>query len=231
MPSLAPVFGRTGFDNRAPLIVVEPDSAGVRHVRIPELGRVELRLGSVDSGHHVANGTLRDLPVGSALDPETGLFTWMPGPGYLGTYRLEFARGEERVSVDVTVGALEAAPGDSEIRMSLDTPWIGQTVSSPFVVAGWALDPASWTGSGIGTIHVWAQRLDAPGVEPAFLGVAALAGERPDVGAAFGRQFDRSGFSLTVEKLPPGLYDVTAYAWNFRTGRWEDARTTRVTVR
>ena len=32
----------------------------------------------------------RPLPVGSRLDSERGLFTWLPGPGFLGEYRLEF---------------------------------------------------------------------------------------------------------------------------------------------
>lgn len=226
------VHGRDGFAPDAPSMIVPQDADGVRRVRVPQLGRVELLFGPVDSGYLVANGTLRDLPAGSSLDVTTGRFAWIPGPSYLGSYRLVFVRDNEQIPVEVTVGPVPTtAPGDSEIRMHLDTPWAGQTVSSPFVLAGWALDPAAWTGSGIGTIHVWAQRVDAPGVEPAFLGVAALTGERPDVGATFGRQFDRSGFSLTVEELPPGVYDVTAYAWNFRTGRWEDARTARVTVR
>jgi hypothetical protein len=98
-------------------------------------------------------------------------------------------------------------------------------------VAGWALDPDAWTGSGIATIHVWAQRKDVPGVAPQFLGVAALGGVRPDVGAEYGPQFDRAGFGFTAEGLGPGQYEVTAYAWNLRTGRWEDARTALVTVR
>ena len=41
-------------------------------------------------------------------------------------------------------------------------------------VTGWALDPKAWNGSGIGTVHVWAQRRDVPGVAPEFLGAATL---------------------------------------------------------
>ena len=48
------------------------------------------------TGFLVANGTLRDLPPGSHLDPATGVFTWTPGPGYIGTYRLTFVRGPSR---------------------------------------------------------------------------------------------------------------------------------------
>jgi len=103
-PAAGPVWGRTGYQERPGYDEIPAGAAGVRRVQIPELGRLELSLGPVDAGYLVANGTLRDLPVGSHLDRATGLFTWMPGPAYLGTYRLTFVRGGEQVSVDVTVG-------------------------------------------------------------------------------------------------------------------------------
>jgi hypothetical protein len=98
------VWGRTGFDPNAPYAELMADDAGVRHVRIRDLGRLELWLGAVERGHLVANGTLRDLPPGSRLDVATGVFTWSPGVGYFGTYRLAFVRGGEQILVDVTVG-------------------------------------------------------------------------------------------------------------------------------
>jgi hypothetical protein len=103
-------------------------------------------------------------------------------------------------------------------------------MSGSFTVAGWALDPQAAIGSGIGAVHVWAQRRDAPGVEAQYLGAAELGGRRPDVAAAFGPQFDRAGFGLTVG-LAPGRYDITVFAWSRRTARWEDARTVAVAVR
>jgi hypothetical protein len=36
---------------------------------------------------------------------------------------------------------------------------------------------------------------------------------------------------LTAAPLPPGVYDITAYVWNRRTARFEDARTVTVTLR
>jgi hypothetical protein len=98
------VRGRTGFNLQTPYDEVETDEAGIRRVQIPELGRLELYLGPVEAGYLVANGTLRDLPAGSHLDTTTGLFTWMPGPAYGGSYRLTFVRGDEQVLVDVTIG-------------------------------------------------------------------------------------------------------------------------------
>ena len=80
-------------------------------------------------------------------------------------------------------------------------------------------------------MHVWAQRRDVPASQEIFLGVAAVGGARPDVAGVYGPQFDRSGWSVTASGVEPGTYDVTAYFWSTRTGRFEDARTTTVTVR
>jgi alpha-tubulin suppressor-like RCC1 family protein len=97
------VWLRDGFDMQAGYESLVPAQDGVRRVSVPQLGRVELWLGTVDDAYGIANGTARDLPVGSSLDARTGQFTWTPGPGHLGTYRLAFVRGDERILVDVTV--------------------------------------------------------------------------------------------------------------------------------
>ncbi len=43
------------------------------------------------TGFMRVNGDFRALPAGSALDRTTGTFQWIPGPGFVGTYRLMFA--------------------------------------------------------------------------------------------------------------------------------------------
>jgi Fibronectin type III domain len=229
--SQAPVSGRTGFDQSTPVDTVPADVAGVRHVQLAELGRLELWLGTVDAGYLVANGTLRGLPTGSTLDAATGHFSWMPGPGFVGAYRLAFVRGSEQIAVDVTIRPVaKPAAGESEIRMNVDLPVAGQTIAGAITVAGWALDPQADIGSGIDAVHVWAQRRDAPAA-PEFVGSATLDGARPDVAQAFGVQFGAAGFGLVTTPLTPGQYDLTVFAWNRRTARWEDARTVTVTVR
>jgi hypothetical protein len=226
------VWGRTGFTLSEPHAEMPADQTGVRHVQIPDLGRLELWLGAVERGYLVANGTLRDLPPGSRLDPATGQFTWAPGMGYLGTYRLAFVRGRELILVEVTIRPVPpAAAGEPEIRMAVDLPRGGENLSGAITVAGWALDPQASIGSGVDALHVWAQRTDMPAAAPQFLGAAALGGVRPDVARVYGPTFDTAGFSLTTDALAPGQYDVTAFAWNRRTARWEDARTVSVTVR
>jgi len=62
------------------------------------------------------------------------------------------------------------------------------------------------------------------------VGVADLNVERPDVARAFPNASTHSGFALTAS-LAPGRYDVTAYVWNERTARWEDARSVTIIVR
>jgi hypothetical protein len=51
------------------------------------------------------------------------------------------------------------------------------------------------------------------------------------VAAAFGGQYEAAGFGLTASGLTAGTYEVTAYVWNHRTARWEDARTVSIVVR
>jgi hypothetical protein len=83
----------TGFDPRAKLTTVTPDAFGRRHVAIPEMDRVEVRLAADLPGkagryaaYQVANGQLRRLPVGSSFDPRQGTLYWQPGAGYVGDY-------------------------------------------------------------------------------------------------------------------------------------------------
>ncbi len=226
---------RTGFDIRTALSPFVADDQAIFRVRLPEFGRLELELGEpVDAGYLSANGTLRPLPVGSTL--RDGWFAWMPPPGYLGDYDLIFVRGNERIDVTVTVGRLvPVADGEAQVRMHLDgvTPTGATTVSGRREVRidGWAFDPQAPFGAGIGAVHVWATRLDVGGAPPpVFIGAADLHVSRPDVARAFAGGPPASGFVLHAS-LAPGAYDLTAYVWNERTQRFEDARSVTVVVR
>ena len=53
---------------------------------------------------------LRPLPIGSTLDPATGVFAWQPGPGFLGEYTFVFVREKagghrEKTFVRVTIAS------------------------------------------------------------------------------------------------------------------------------
>ena len=94
--------------------------------------------------------------------------------------------------------------------MNIDLPANNAVVQQPFVMAGWALDANAPTGTGITTLHVWA--FPASGAAARFVGVASFQ-PRPDVGGVFGQQFTPSGFGLQISGLPPGAYQLMAFAW------------------
>jgi hypothetical protein len=52
--------------------------------------------GAPDNGDYAGylrvNGELRPLPIASTLDAQHAVFTWQPGPGFLGLYDLLFVR-------------------------------------------------------------------------------------------------------------------------------------------
>jgi hypothetical protein len=244
------VLGRTGFSLDALWHVLRPDAEGQRYARIPEMGRLELWLGEdIDEAYQVVAGTLRALPIGSAVDGPR--FAWHPGPGFVGRYSLVFVRAGERVTVDVDINPDRSRqPGESDVRMHLDRVgvlsagcWSAECgrvgapdVLRPVRVEGWALDADASLGSGVGAVHVWAEQVpgsngsNGSGAAPVFLGSATLDGVRPDVAAAFGSVFGFAGFGLTAS-LPPGEWTVTAYVYLTRTGQFEDARSHRLVVR
>jgi len=237
------VWGRTGFDLSAAWLDMHPRANGRYQVRLPEMGRLELWFGgAVEAGYLVApDGSLQDLPVGSSLSGAR--FGWGVPVGYHGPYHLVFVRDGERIDVDVTVAPLARAEGDTEaeIRMHLDgvqgagCAVRGAGAGCQVQLAGWAYDPRAAIESGIGAVHVWATKVQGPGSrvqgsEPFFVGEATLNVVRPDVAKAHTDAPAQAGFSLSAT-LAPGTYEFTAYVWNVRTARWEDARTVIGTVR
>lgn len=138
-------------------------------------------------------------------------FGWVTAMGTFGVLQ----------SVDVTVVA--------SMAMSIDVPAQGSTLSQPFHLGGWAIDRSARSGTGVDTIHVWAFPL--AGGSPTFVGVPALGGPRPDVGAFFGAQFAPSGYNMLVSGRPPGEYDIVVFAHSAVTNAFDAAQVLRVTVR
>jgi hypothetical protein len=104
-------------------------------------------------------------------------------------------------------------------RMSLDSPAANSTVPHEFLVAGWAIDLAATSGTGVDTVHVWATPTLTSGGSARFVGVASYGSSRPDVGAAVGNhQFDNCGFNLLVNTLPAGTYTISVYGRTISSG-------------
>jgi hypothetical protein len=236
----AVIVGRRGFATDAPLRRFRPDANGLVTVHAEEIDRIELHLADAQSnasqstytGYLRAGADLLPLPIGSSLDAATGELTWLPGVGFVGTYDFVFVRSTDGHAVsrqDVRIVLHPKASGRVGSQIVIDTPTRQQDVGQPFVLAGWGIDLDDAVGTGIDTLHVWAYPL--AGGEPIFVGAAAYGGTRPDVAALHGSRFKPSGYSLTVQGLPPGNYDLAVFGWSTAAGGFAPAKTVRVTVR
>ncbi|MCP5106226.1 MAG: hypothetical protein GY950_22760 [bacterium] len=85
-----PLKFKTGYREDAVPRSIEPDTAGVTHIRIDQLGRVELHLPGLSAGFMKAGDRYLPLPVGSTLDIKDGIFYWHAGAPFLGDYRFVF---------------------------------------------------------------------------------------------------------------------------------------------
>jgi len=110
-----PIAFMQGYNLDSELTLVCPDKHGMINLEIPELERIEVRLFGYEyperepnpelktdglsqkeaqcmqfRGYLIVSDQLNDLPTGSTLDTQRGIFYWQPGPGFLGEYRLLF---------------------------------------------------------------------------------------------------------------------------------------------
>jgi hypothetical protein len=95
--------------------LVFPESTGVVHVKAVETEQIEVSLanqfdeaGGLYEGYVLVEGHLRPLPVGSTLDRALGVYRWLPGPGFIGTYEFVFVRTlangyKTRIPVTLTI--------------------------------------------------------------------------------------------------------------------------------
>ncbi|UCH93157.1 MAG: hypothetical protein JSV88_23125, partial [Candidatus Aminicenantes bacterium] len=70
-----------------------PGIDGITHIQCKELERIMIqvsRAGIEVEGYMMVGNRLMSLPVGSTFEKMGGRFSWIPGPGFLGTYRLIF---------------------------------------------------------------------------------------------------------------------------------------------
>jgi hypothetical protein len=80
-----------------------PDNEGNIFIKFKELERIEIQVSQAGievEGYMIGCNRLMNLPVGSTLEKMTGRFSWIPGPGFIGTYSLVFIEtnqyGEKR---------------------------------------------------------------------------------------------------------------------------------------
>jgi hypothetical protein len=121
------------------------------------------------------------------------------------------ARSNER-SIHLNLGIEELAP---EPRGAID-PIVAS--AQPFTVSGWALDQSAALGTGIDLIHVYAY--PQSGKPPLFVGVGRYGVHRYEPAKTFGRQFENSGWTATVDKLPGGSYTLVVFGRDLLAGRF-----------
>jgi hypothetical protein len=152
-----------------------------------------------------------------------------PGQYTFRTYAFSTVAGQFNNAAEV-VATATANP-----MMFLDLPAnvFSTTPGNSFVLAGWSMDTAAGSGTGIDTIHVWAFKDPDTTPVASFIGTATLGGARPDVQNAFGlsSQFANTGFSLTMSLPSAGQWAVIAYGHSSVTNTFVVGAVKRVTVR
>jgi hypothetical protein len=128
-----------------------------------------------------------------------------------------------------------------QFLVTVEQPQPGQTVVGPFHIRGWAIDRADVDvtpdNAGVDRVHVYAYPV--AGGAPIFVcGQATWTPggfiDRPDVAAAFGARFLKSGFDCLVNNSSPtlasGTYDLAVFAMSSRTRQYSPPVMVRFTV-
>jgi hypothetical protein len=104
----APLLSGKGFGKNRKVPVYSGRDGGF-DIALGETGRLVMDLdrGMGDgllsfSGYLRVGKTLRPLPVGSTLDLKSGVFSWQPGPGFLGDYEFVFVTEREGSPISKT---------------------------------------------------------------------------------------------------------------------------------
>jgi hypothetical protein len=165
--------------------------------------------------------------------------------GYLLNVTKDLMPGDYRVRVfakSTTTGTFDgmqeinisvAATGTPDPVMEVEQPTTGATVTTPFVVNGYAADLGAHLGPGVDSVHIWAfpegQFLNFGA--GTFLGSATMGISSSTALALYGAQFEFSGFECNVTKvLPSGNYTISAFARSTITGTYNNRFDVEVTV-
>ena len=192
-----PIVGDYDGDGKQDVTVYRP-STGQWFMRYSSTGFSASAFGSFQWGAG------DDDPIAGDIngDGRTDLLVHSPTTGQwqvkLTTTFAEQTHGPFGVYADV---ALSPARTVTTVpQMWVDTPAAGSTTFSAFTMAGWAVDIASGTGTGVDGIAVWAAPVG--NLNASAWGSAAYGAPRADIAYAFGERFRNSGWSL-APPVPP----------------------------
>jgi len=129
-----PIRVKKGYDQHIKPHKRFPDESGNITIEIKELERIEVQLSEGTRGlaplpdfpgpptnnrmgFLVVGNQLRTLPIGSTFNLQKGIFSWIPGPGFVGTYRfifLEEKQNRKLSKTSITVNILPKFTGKSD---------------------------------------------------------------------------------------------------------------------
>ncbi|MGD2088080.1 MAG: hypothetical protein PVH61_18010 [Candidatus Aminicenantes bacterium] len=130
----SPIRVKKGYNQHIKSHNQFPDETGNINIEIKELERIEVQLfegtrglAPLSNSHglppnnrigfQVVGDQLRALPIGSTFNPQKGIFSWIPGPGFVGTYRfvfLEKMQNRQWSKTFITVNILPKFTGKDE---------------------------------------------------------------------------------------------------------------------
>ena len=105
-----PLRLKTGYNENTPPLELYPQQDGVNTISIKELARIQVRLPGYSSGYMMVQDQVRLLPAGSMMNPETGVFSWQVGAGFLGTYDFVFLGKRENGEIVKTFLRVNISP-------------------------------------------------------------------------------------------------------------------------
>jgi hypothetical protein len=153
-----------------------------------------------------------------------GQTSTIPGGVHTGTLNITATSPDLTMTlpIDVTFTVTDA-------KLAIDIPANNATVSNGFALAGWAVDLAASSGTGIASVEAYA--FPNAGGSQIFLGTATYGGARNDIGSLYGSRFTNSGYGLTVNNLTPGAsYRIVVFAKSTLTNAVANTATVNVTV-
>jgi len=110
IPEVTPII----LSLEEPGMEVPERTAGKRTMRTRER-TTENHVSAAAEAYELVRDELRPLPVGATFDPESGIFSWLPGPGFIGEYTIVFVKngstGKVKKTVTIAVGTGEKRPG------------------------------------------------------------------------------------------------------------------------
>jgi hypothetical protein len=161
------------------------------------------------------------VTVGNTNLAYVGGSTWSTDfPVTPGAYDPTFNDGREALvaKMDTTPFSGVYVP---DVVAVIEQPSSGGWTSNTTEIVGYAIDLGSFSGTGVGAIHLY---LDGPYATGTWIGSAQYGLSRPDVANQYGDpRFEPSGWQLNWDTtgVAPGVHYIHYYAYRSFDGEWE----------